>query len=59
MPVDEVMAALRQAKASAHLSLAAADLSGMMDVMEVTRHLTEFAGLASRRRCSQRWQRAG
>lgn len=44
MPVDEVMAALRQAKASAHLSLAAADLSGMMDVMEVTRHLTEFAG---------------
>ena len=44
MPVDEVMAALRRAKASAHLSLAAADLSGMMDVMEVTRHLTEFAG---------------
>ena len=44
MPVAEVMAALRRAKASAHLSLAAADLSGTMDVMEVTRHLTEFAG---------------
>ena len=44
MPVAEVMAVLRQAKASAHLSLAAADLSGTMDVMEVTRHLTEFAG---------------
>ncbi len=44
LPVAEVMAALRQAKASAHLSLAAADLSGTMDVMAVTRHLTEFAG---------------
>ena len=44
LPVADVMAALRQAKASAHLSLAAADLSGTMDVMEVTRHLTEFAG---------------
>ncbi|OZB14482.1 MAG: glutamine-synthetase adenylyltransferase, partial [Hyphomonas sp. 34-62-18] len=44
MPVAEVMTALRKAKASAHLSLAAADLAGTMDVMEVTRHLTEFAG---------------
>lgn len=44
MPIAEVMIALRQAKASAHLALAAADLAGTMDVMEVTRHLTEFAG---------------
>ena len=46
MPVADVMAALRQAKAGVHLSLAAADLSGTLDVMEVTRRLTEFAGMA-------------
>lgn len=45
-PVAEAMAALRRAKASAHLSLAAADLSGGLDVMNVTRCLTEFAGAA-------------
>jgi glutamate-ammonia-ligase adenylyltransferase len=46
MPVDDVMTALRQAKAEAHLALAAADLSGTTDVMEITRCLTEFAGAA-------------
>ncbi|MFN4025345.1 MAG: bifunctional [glutamine synthetase] adenylyltransferase/[glutamine synthetase]-adenylyl-L-tyrosine phosphorylase [Hyphomonas sp.] len=43
-PAADAMAALRQAKQAAHLSLAAADLSTTLDVMEVTRHLTEFAG---------------
>lgn len=43
-PVAEAMVALRQAKASVHLSLAGSDLSGGMDVMDITRHLTEFAG---------------
>ncbi|WP_225907940.1 bifunctional [glutamine synthetase] adenylyltransferase/[glutamine synthetase]-adenylyl-L-tyrosine phosphorylase [Hyphomonas sediminis] len=44
MAVADVMAELRKAKAAAHLSLATADLSGTLDVMDVTRHLTEFAG---------------
>jgi [glutamine synthetase] adenylyltransferase / [glutamine synthetase]-adenylyl-L-tyrosine phosphorylase len=46
LPAAEVMTALRQAKAAVHLSLAAGDLAGTLDVMEVTRRLTEFAGAA-------------
>ena len=42
--VEETMAVLRAAKLEAHLSLAADDLSGARDVMEVTRGLTQFAG---------------
>lgn len=44
MAVPDVMVALRQAKAAAHLSLAGADLSGGLEVMEITRRLSEFAG---------------
>ena len=42
-PMADTMSALRAAKLVAHLSLAADDLSGWQGVMEITRHLTEFA----------------
>lgn len=42
-PMAEAMDALRAAKLAAHLSLAADDLSGKRDVMDITRCLTEFA----------------
>tara|TARA_R110000787_G_scaffold71086_3_gene158199 strand:+ start:1352 stop:4039 length:2688 start_codon:yes stop_codon:yes gene_type:complete len=42
-PMDEAMTALRKAKASAHLALAADDLSGTRSVMDVTAALTELA----------------
>lgn len=43
-PLVDAMAALRAAKLDVHLALAGADLAGELDVMAVTRHLTEFAG---------------
>ena len=43
MPEEDAMRVMRQAKAQTHLSLAAHDLSGQMQVMEVTRALSEFA----------------
>ncbi|MFN7055824.1 bifunctional [glutamine synthetase] adenylyltransferase/[glutamine synthetase]-adenylyl-L-tyrosine phosphorylase [Hyphomonas sp.] len=46
MPVADLMTALRQAKAEAHLALAATDLSGTRDMPEITRCLTDFAGAA-------------
>ncbi|MFH1518619.1 MAG: glutamine-synthetase adenylyltransferase, partial [Pseudomonadota bacterium] len=45
-PIDEAMVVLRKAKASAHLALAADDLSGPRRVMEVTAALTELATAA-------------
>ncbi|MFN4225337.1 MAG: bifunctional [glutamine synthetase] adenylyltransferase/[glutamine synthetase]-adenylyl-L-tyrosine phosphorylase [Hyphomonas sp.] len=43
-PLADAMSALRAAKLVAHLSLAAEDLSGRQDVMDITRQLTVFAG---------------
>lgn len=40
---EDAMRILRQAKQAAHLSLAGEDLSGTLDVMDVTRVLTELA----------------
>jgi [glutamine synthetase] adenylyltransferase / [glutamine synthetase]-adenylyl-L-tyrosine phosphorylase len=45
-PIDEAMVVLRKAKASAHLALAADDLSGHRSVMDVTAALTELATAA-------------
>ena len=42
-PIEEAMRVLRKAKAAVHLSLAADDLSGQRDVMQVTAALTELA----------------
>ncbi|WP_084398384.1 bifunctional [glutamine synthetase] adenylyltransferase/[glutamine synthetase]-adenylyl-L-tyrosine phosphorylase [Henriciella aquimarina] len=44
--VEEAMAALRHAKLANHIAVAAMDLSGAGDVMDVTGHLTEFADQA-------------
>jgi [glutamine synthetase] adenylyltransferase / [glutamine synthetase]-adenylyl-L-tyrosine phosphorylase len=43
MPLEAAMAALREEKLAVHLSLAADDLSGRREVMDVTRCLTDFA----------------
>lgn len=42
-PLADAMTRLRAAKLVAHLSLAGEDLSGRQGVMDITRHLTEFA----------------
>ncbi|KDA02872.1 bifunctional [glutamine synthetase] adenylyltransferase/[glutamine synthetase]-adenylyl-L-tyrosine phosphorylase [Hyphomonas oceanitis] len=42
-PIEDAMRVLRKAKAAVHLSLAADDLSGQRDVMQVTAALTELA----------------
>ena len=45
-PIEDAMRVLRKAKAAVHLSLAADDLSGQRDVMQVTAALTELATAA-------------
>ncbi len=42
-PIEEAMRVLRRAKQATHLSLAGEDLSGTLDVMDVTLVLTELA----------------
>ena len=42
-PIEDAMRVLRKVKAAVHLSLAADDLSGQRDVMQVTAALTELA----------------
>ncbi len=42
-PIEDVMRVLRRAKQATHLSLAGEDLSGTLDVMDVTTVLTELA----------------
>lgn len=42
-PLADAMSTLRAAKLVVHLSLAGEDMSGRQDVMDITRHLTEFA----------------
>ncbi len=43
-PIEDAMTVLRAAKLGLHLSLAGEDLSGQLDVMEITKLLTGFAG---------------
>ncbi|KCZ93789.1 bifunctional [glutamine synthetase] adenylyltransferase/[glutamine synthetase]-adenylyl-L-tyrosine phosphorylase [Hyphomonas johnsonii] len=43
MPIEEAMTVLRKAKLAAHLALAADDLAGTRDVMDVTHALTDLA----------------
>lgn len=44
--LDDAMTALRMAKLANHIGVAALDLSGGADVMQLTGHLTEFADAA-------------
>ncbi|WP_084419549.1 bifunctional [glutamine synthetase] adenylyltransferase/[glutamine synthetase]-adenylyl-L-tyrosine phosphorylase [Henriciella litoralis] len=45
--IDEVMTALRRAKLSNHIAVAALDLSASAGVTEITGHLTDFANAAT------------